>query len=98
MKIVEEKDCTPDEALIKESNCGIYLFKVGPLIVGLLLLQDNNAQKEFYLTDVPKILKDLGQSKITVWNLPKEREYEMMQHYCPEDLNRANDFLKNNQI
>ncbi|MBI2915369.1 MAG: bifunctional UDP-N-acetylglucosamine diphosphorylase/glucosamine-1-phosphate N-acetyltransferase GlmU [Elusimicrobia bacterium] len=51
-KIVEEKDATPAERKIQEINSGIYCFDARKLTDVLPLLKNENAKKEFYLTDV----------------------------------------------
>jgi bifunctional UDP-N-acetylglucosamine pyrophosphorylase / glucosamine-1-phosphate N-acetyltransferase len=51
-KIVEEKDAIPDEKLIKEVNTGIMAVKGDKLKSWLSQLKNNNAQGEFYLTDI----------------------------------------------
>jgi bifunctional UDP-N-acetylglucosamine pyrophosphorylase/glucosamine-1-phosphate N-acetyltransferase/UDP-N-acetylglucosamine pyrophosphorylase len=61
LKIVEEKDATPDERAITEVNLSCYLFDCRPLLGALSRLQNNNAQREYYITDVPAILKSEGQ-------------------------------------
>lgn len=50
--IREHKDCTDEEREIVEMNSGIYLFKAEELFEALSQLDNNNAQGEFYLTDV----------------------------------------------
>lgn len=64
MDIVETKDCTPEQLAVKELNIGIYVFRSKMLFDNLKELKNNNAQGEYYLTDVPKILKQKG-AKIT---------------------------------
>ena len=54
--IVEQKDATPEQAKISEINTGIYCFEAGPLFDALDKLSCNNAQQEYYLTDVLAIL------------------------------------------
>jgi bifunctional UDP-N-acetylglucosamine pyrophosphorylase/glucosamine-1-phosphate N-acetyltransferase len=51
-RIVEAKDATPGERAIGEFNSGIYAFDRYVLERGLPRLTDDNAQKEYYLTDV----------------------------------------------
>lgn len=51
-KIVEEKDASNDEKLIKEVNTGIMAVKGGKLKSWLSQLKNNNAQGEYYLTDI----------------------------------------------
>ena len=51
-KIVEQKDCTKEELEIKEVNSGIYCFKADVLEKYLNDINNNNAQNEYYLTDI----------------------------------------------
>ena len=51
-RIVEQKDCTPDEAAIHEVNAGVYVFDNAELFRDLNRLTPNNAAGEYYLTDV----------------------------------------------
>ena len=60
LAIVEEKDASSDEKKIKEVNSGIYCFKGKALKEALKNIDDNNAQKEYYLTDCIGILNDKG--------------------------------------
>ncbi|RMA96122.1 bifunctional UDP-N-acetylglucosamine diphosphorylase/glucosamine-1-phosphate N-acetyltransferase GlmU [Hydrogenothermus marinus] len=57
-KIVEEKDASFTEKQIKEVNSGIYIVYAPYLKEALEKLNNNNAQKEYYLTDIVKILKE----------------------------------------
>jgi len=50
--IREQKDCSPEEAAIDETNCGFYCFDSQKLRPALANLKPNNAQGEYYLTDV----------------------------------------------
>ncbi len=56
IRVVEVKDCTPAELQIKEVNVGVYCFSAEALRWALPRLTDDNAQGEFYLTDVVGIL------------------------------------------
>ncbi len=60
VKIVEEKDATQREKEIKTVNAGIYLFKNEILQSYLPKLSNDNAQKEYYLTDVVELAKNDG--------------------------------------
>ena len=51
-RIVEAKDASPEERAIGEINSGIYAFERAVLERELPRLTDDNAQREFYLTDV----------------------------------------------
>jgi len=50
--IVEQKDATPEQRAIREINSGIYVFDAGQLFEGLRHITTDNAQREYYLTDV----------------------------------------------
>ncbi len=59
-RIVEEKDATEEEKQIKTVNAGIYLFGNGVLEKYLPKLSNDNAQAEYYLTDVVELAKKDG--------------------------------------
>ena len=77
-KIVEEKDCSKDERLVTLVNSGIYAFQATILYKYLPYLNNNNSQKEYYLTDIIKIIKDNEKCNINMYVMPKESEYEVM--------------------
>ena len=56
-RIVEERDASPAERAIKEINSGIYAFDLAPLWDALRAIASQNAQGEFYLTDLVAIYK-----------------------------------------
>lgn len=58
LEIREAKDCSPKELEVKEINAGIYCFNNKDLFEGLKKLKPNNAQHEYYLTDLAKIFAD----------------------------------------
>jgi len=64
--IVEEKDATPEQRLIKEIFTGILCIDQELLIEGLQEINNNNAAKEFYLTDLVKIISKKGINIIPV--------------------------------
>ena len=68
-KIVEFKDCTEEEKNIKEINAGMYCFDIQCLLDNLNKLNNDNAQKEYYLTDVIEIFKKQG-NKVGAFNVP----------------------------
>lgn len=61
-KIVEQKDATPEEARVTEINTGTYCFDNALLFDALANLKTDNAQGEYYLTDIIEILKSQGHS------------------------------------
>lgn len=50
--IVEEKDATPEQKTVKEVNAGIYCLNWGKIKPAFSQLTSNNAQGEYYLTDI----------------------------------------------
>lgn len=52
VKIVEEKDASPEHKLIREVNTGTYVFDKDHLFNGLKHIDTDNAQREYYLPDV----------------------------------------------
>ena len=60
-KIVEQRDANDEEAAINEINSGIYCFNARKLYAALSRVQNNNEQGEYYLTDVPGLLKADGE-------------------------------------
>jgi bifunctional UDP-N-acetylglucosamine pyrophosphorylase / glucosamine-1-phosphate N-acetyltransferase len=72
LRIVEEKDCTEPERTITEVNPGIYCFEIEPLVSILDRLTTRNAQGEYYLTDVPELLKLNSRSVSTVYHANAE--------------------------
>lgn len=63
-KIVEQKDANPEELLVDEVNSGIYCFECAALFDALSKLNCDNAQGEYYLTDVLEILNNQNEK---VW-------------------------------
>ena len=57
-KIVEHKDCSSEELKVKEINAGMYCFDIESLLLCLDKLSNNNAQGEYYITDVIEMLKN----------------------------------------
>jgi len=52
--IVEEKDATSEQKLVKEVNAGIYCLNWAKIKPAFSQLKSNNAQGEYYLTDIIK--------------------------------------------
>lgn len=60
-KIVEQKDATEFEQQVKEINTGTYVFDNKRLFEALKNINTNNAQGEYYLTDVISIFRENGE-------------------------------------
>ena len=59
-RIVEQADATDEEAAIAEINTGIFCFRRGLLAPALRRIVPDNAQGEYYLTDIVAVLADAG--------------------------------------
>lgn len=59
-KIIEHRDSDDKQKMINEINTGIYMFKSSELKEALKLINNNNFQKEYYLTDTLEIIKNKG--------------------------------------
>jgi bifunctional UDP-N-acetylglucosamine pyrophosphorylase/glucosamine-1-phosphate N-acetyltransferase len=60
LEIVEQRDASEEQKIIREINSGIYCFKASTLKEGLEEISNDNSQGEYYLTDVIGILNGRG--------------------------------------
>ncbi|MBT8343529.1 MAG: bifunctional UDP-N-acetylglucosamine diphosphorylase/glucosamine-1-phosphate N-acetyltransferase GlmU [Sulfurovum sp.] len=74
MEIVEEKDCIPAQKEIQTVNAGVYCVKKELLERYIPALSNDNAQKEYYLTDIIKMAVDEG--KIVHPVIVEEEEFK----------------------
>ncbi|MEG0289838.1 MAG: bifunctional UDP-N-acetylglucosamine diphosphorylase/glucosamine-1-phosphate N-acetyltransferase GlmU [Erysipelotrichaceae bacterium] len=91
VKIVEAKDCTQAELEIKEINTGLFCFKNKLLFDGLKEIKNDNAQHEYYLTDLVEIFNK-HQQKVKAM-IVKDAD-ELMGVNDRVDLAKANAWLK----
>ncbi|MGT2801424.1 bifunctional UDP-N-acetylglucosamine diphosphorylase/glucosamine-1-phosphate N-acetyltransferase GlmU [Streptococcus henryi] len=61
VKIIEQKDASEFEQQVKEINTGTYVFDNKRLFEALKNINTNNAQGEYYLTDVISIFRQAGE-------------------------------------
>ncbi len=59
-EIIEEKDCNESQKKIKSVNAGVYSFKKEILEEFVPKIDNQNAQKEYYLTDIIKMAVEAG--------------------------------------
>jgi bifunctional UDP-N-acetylglucosamine pyrophosphorylase / glucosamine-1-phosphate N-acetyltransferase len=60
LRIVEERDCTPEERALSEVNPSCYVFELPGLWDALDQIGTGNVQGEYYLTDAPEHLRNMG--------------------------------------
>ena len=89
--IREEKECSPEEKLIKELNIGGYVFNFDALKFGLTKINNNNNAHEYYITDVPPALAANGYK---VDAFITDDDDELWGVNTPEDLIAVEKILK----
>ena len=82
-QIVEHKDATEEQKLIRELNAGLYVFKAKALFGALGSIKRSPVSGEYYLTDVPAAMKAVG-GKTVPYVL--EDEAEVLGVNTAEDL------------
>lgn len=95
VSIVEEKDATEEERLLSEVNSGVYIFKVSSLLPHIYRLSSENAQGEFYL---PDIIKMMGREGMSVRAVAEGREDEFRGINTPAQLAEAVALIKQNIV
>jgi bifunctional UDP-N-acetylglucosamine pyrophosphorylase/glucosamine-1-phosphate N-acetyltransferase len=83
MAIKEDKDCSEAEKSILEVNAGVYCMEWNTISKGLNHLGNNNAQEEYYLTDLVGWAYTQGHSSST---FELENPYEVLGVNTREDL------------
>jgi UDP-N-acetylglucosamine diphosphorylase/glucosamine-1-phosphate N-acetyltransferase len=89
IRIVEQKDANEVEKEVNEINSGVYLVNSGLLFDSLKGISNNNAQGEYYLTDIVAIFK---KSKANVKAFPIAEFDELLGVNSIEDLEKARKF------
>ncbi|MGF9816910.1 bifunctional UDP-N-acetylglucosamine diphosphorylase/glucosamine-1-phosphate N-acetyltransferase GlmU [Brevibacillus agri] len=64
LRIVEHKDATEAERAVREINTGIYCYDNRKLWKALAEVKNDNAQGEYYVTDVVGILREAGEKVV----------------------------------
>ena len=75
LRIVEQKDATPEEQALREINSGIYCMEADFLFANIDSISSDNAQQEFYLTDLVSIAVKRG---LTCLGRPADDADEIM--------------------
>ena len=88
--IVEGKDCTPEQAQIKELFSGAMVFKSKSLFQILPQVGCANAQQEYYVTEVPELMVKQGMKVQTYFNTDGD---DLRGINTPEDLEMCEKIL-----
>ncbi|MEW6193197.1 MAG: bifunctional UDP-N-acetylglucosamine diphosphorylase/glucosamine-1-phosphate N-acetyltransferase GlmU [Bacillota bacterium] len=73
LRIVEHRDATEEELAVNEVNTGFYCFDPGIFSV-LKRISPANVQKEYYLTDAVRLLREDG-LPVAAWEAPDPEEF-----------------------
>jgi bifunctional UDP-N-acetylglucosamine pyrophosphorylase/glucosamine-1-phosphate N-acetyltransferase len=73
LAIVEEKSASPAQKKIREINSGFYVFDVNQLYANISGLSTDNAQREYYLTDMAAVLRK-ARRPVVAWKTEAPRE------------------------
>jgi bifunctional UDP-N-acetylglucosamine pyrophosphorylase/glucosamine-1-phosphate N-acetyltransferase len=84
--IIEEKDCSESQKQINIINGGIYYINGFILKQFIPLISNNNAQREFYLTDIVKTIKDKSWNVIAAVLLDDSDTHYISGVNTPEEL------------
>lgn len=89
--IVEHKDCSPDQLEVCEVNPSYYCFRSDLLFDGLGRVKADNSQGEYYITDVPALLKADGHPVAVVDAVPADDVHSVN---TPEQLALVDTILR----
>jgi len=90
--IVEDKDASPEQKTITEVNMSYYVFHTPDLLEALTHLRTDNAQKEYYITDTPAIMKLQGKRVVA---LPVLKPIESLGINTVEEAKIAEEAMRN---
>jgi len=90
LKAVEDFDATPEEKLIKEVHVSIYCFRASVVLPLLDEIRNDNAKREYYLTDIIGILTGHGNK---VETLVSNNPHITLGINTPEDLAEAEKYF-----
>ena len=93
-EIVEEKDCSEIQRTICEINTGIYFVRAQVLHAFVPKITNDNVQKEYYLTDIVKLMKlnnPLG--KIKAISIEPSENIYIRGVNTPEELEEISAYL-----
>lgn len=90
--IIEEKDCNEEQRKLTIVNCGIYVAYGNVLKKYIPLIKNNNAQKEYYLTDIVEVYRSDGNFP-SLYILPTSKELEMVNVNTKDQLDNLNNIL-----
>lgn len=95
MAVREHRDCTEEEKLIRETNVGVMVCNSPDMYRYLKMLDCNNVQNEYYLTELPGVMKRNGK-KVIIHSINDTNE--ALGANTPEDLEKIIEVFKNRGV
>jgi bifunctional UDP-N-acetylglucosamine pyrophosphorylase/glucosamine-1-phosphate N-acetyltransferase len=100
VRVKEQRDCTPQERLVREFNPGVYAFRADFLRSSIAKLTTHNAQGELYLTDLVAMAAADGGAAGLAWDVDDlhgindrrelvERERDLARRIAREHMKRG---------
>jgi len=93
-KIVEQKDCSPEECSMNRVNCGIYSIKSNLLCEYIMDLKNNNNQQEYYLTDIIEIIKNGTNVVVDMLEIEPDKRREIIGVNTLQQLKELEDLIQ----
>ncbi len=94
-RIVEDKDASADQKKIKEINTGTFCFDSASLFSVLDKVTNDNKQREYYLTDTLKLLRD---QKLPIWGMVATHPLETLGINSTKELNKVEKILLSQRL
>lgn len=85
-QIVEEKDCNEEQRKVDIVNSGLYFITGEMLKLYIPFIENENAQKEYYLTDIVKIVKNKTKKQINTYLISEKENSIISGVNTPEEL------------
>jgi len=85
-QIIEEKDCNEEQKKMNIVNSGLYFITSEILQLYIPFIENINAQKEYYLTDIVKIVKDNKKTQIHTYLIDEKENSIISGVNTPEEL------------
>lgn len=85
-QIIEEKDCDEEQKKVDIINSGLYFITGEILKYYIPFIENENAQKEYYLTDIVKIVKNKTKKQINTYLISEKENSIISGVNTPEEL------------
>ena len=85
-QIIEEKDCDEEQRKVDIINSGLYFITGEILKYYIPFIENENAQKEYYLTDIVKIVKNKTKKQINTYLISEKENSIISGVNTPEEL------------